>query len=59
MRHWIIERWPYIIFWTGLLLFWSACINLAHLPLEAVFVGPILMLSGVVMIKRNKREMGG
>jgi hypothetical protein len=52
---WIIERWPHIIIWTGLLLFWFACIDSAHLPLEAVLIGPVLMLAGVIML-RNKRN---
>jgi hypothetical protein len=52
---WIIERWPHIIIWTGLLLFWVACIDSAHLPLEAVLVGPVLMLAGVIML-RIKRD---
>ena len=52
---WIIERWPHFIIWTGLVLFWLACMDSAHLPLEAVLVGPIVMLAGVVML-RNKRH---
>jgi hypothetical protein len=52
---WIIEHWPHIIIWTGLLLFWLACIDSAHLPLEAVLVGPVLMLAGVIMLS-NKRH---
>jgi hypothetical protein len=53
----IIDRWPHFIIWTGLLLFWLACIDSAHLPLEAVLVGPVLMLAGVIMlrIKGNTR----
>ena len=53
---WILQRWPHIILWTGLLLFWFACIDSARLPFEAVLVGPTLMLAGVVMIRRNKGE---
>jgi hypothetical protein len=49
----IIERWPYIVIWAGLLLFWLACIDSVHLPFEAVLVGPVLMLAGVIML-RNK-----
>ena len=51
----IIERWPHIIIWTGLLLLWLACMDSAHLPLEAVLVGPLLMLAGVIML-RNQRN---
>jgi hypothetical protein len=57
LRLLIIERWPHIIFWTGLLLFWLACIDSAHLPFETVLVGPALMLAGVIMMVRDKREM--
>ena len=53
---WVLERWPQFIFWTGLLSFASACLNSERLPVEAVFVGPLLMLAGVVMMHRNKRE---
>ena len=53
---WILERWPDFVLWIGLLLFWFACINSEHLPLEALFVGPVLMLAGAIMIDRNKRE---
>lgn len=56
LRIWILQRWPHIILWSGLLLFWLACIDSAQLPFEAVLVGPTLMLAGVVMIKRNKGE---
>ena len=56
LRLWILQRWPHIILWTGLLLFWFACIDSAQLPFEAVLVGPTLMLAGVVMIKRHKGE---
>jgi hypothetical protein len=56
LRLWILPRWPHIILWTGLLLFWFACIDSANLPLEAVFVGPVLMLAGIIMIQRSKRE---
>jgi len=55
---WIIKRWPHFFVWTGVLLFWLACINSAHLPIEAMFVGPVLMLAGVVMIERDKRQLG-
>ncbi len=55
-RLWILQRWTHIMLWTGLLLFWLACIDSADLPLEAVFVGPTLMLAGVIMMQRNKRE---
>jgi len=57
VRHWIVERRPHIIFWTGLLLFWLACIDSAHLPIEAILVGPVLMLAGIIMVERDKREM--
>jgi hypothetical protein len=57
LRLWIIKRWSHIILWTGLLLFWLACVDSAHLPFETVLVGPILMLAGVIMMARDKREM--
>ncbi len=53
---WILYRWPHFFIWSGLLLFWSACIDSQNLPLEALFVGPVLMLAGVIMINRNQRE---
>jgi hypothetical protein len=57
VRLWIIKRWSHIILWTGLLMFGLACIDSAHLPFETVLVGPVLMLAGVIMMVRGKREM--
>jgi hypothetical protein len=54
---WVMNSWPHVIFRAGLLLFCLACIYSEDLPIEAVFVGPGLMLSGLIMIERNKREM--
>ena len=34
LRLLIIKRWPHIILWTGLLIFWLACVGSAHLPLD-------------------------
>jgi hypothetical protein len=57
MWRWFIKRWPHIILWTGVLLLWLASINSEHLPIEALFVGPVLMLAGAVMIGWNKRKL--
>ena len=57
LLHWILKRWPYVFVWTGCGLFWLAGIHSSHLPLEAMFVGPVLMLAGVIMIERDKREL--
>jgi hypothetical protein len=54
---WVLKRWPYLFVWAGVLLFWLACINSEHLPVEALFVGPALMLAGVIMIERDKHEL--
>jgi hypothetical protein len=56
VRLWIIKRWPQIMLWIGLFLFWLACVENAHLPFETVLVGPLLMLAGVIMMVRDKRE---
>jgi hypothetical protein len=58
-RHWvwILKHWPRVIIWVGTALFWLACIYAESLPVEFLFVGPGLMLAGVVMMKRNEREM--
>jgi hypothetical protein len=57
MWRWILKRWPYLFVWSGVFLFWLACINSERLPVEALCVGPALMLAGVIMIERNKRDL--
>jgi hypothetical protein len=52
-----MKRWPHVIVRAGLLLFWLACIYSEYIPVEALLVGPGLMLAGVIMMKRNEREM--
>jgi len=42
------------LIWTGMALFALACIGGEELPIEAVFVGPALMLIGVILIERKQ-----
>lgn len=44
------------LIWTGMTLFALACIGGEDLPIEAVFVGPALMLIGVILIERKQRK---
>jgi hypothetical protein len=60
MRHtrtpaeWILDRWPELLVWSGLVLFWAACIWSERLPLEALLVGPALMVAGVILTVMNR-----
>jgi hypothetical protein len=40
----------------GLALFWLAFAGGETLPVEALFVGPAVMLVGVVLMERRKRR---
>jgi hypothetical protein len=51
-----LERWPAVLVWSGMLLFWATCLYSDHLPEEALFVGPLTMLSGVLVGAYNKRQ---
>ena len=52
---WVVEYWPRILVACGLILFALACMAGDSLPVESVFVGPGLMLAGVIMIARGRR----
>jgi len=56
---WAVEKWPGILLKTGWALFWLACINSAQLPIEALFVGPAMMVAGAIMKERNNAESRG
>jgi hypothetical protein len=56
---WAVQKWPGILLRIGLALFWLACINSWRLPVEALFVGPAMMVAGVIMTVFNKRESRG
>jgi hypothetical protein len=42
-----------------MVLFWVACIVGEDLPVEALLVGPGLMVLGVILIERRKRRSPG
>jgi hypothetical protein len=52
---WVTEYWPRILVASGLILFALACMAGESLPVESIFVGPGLMLAGVIMIARGRR----
>jgi hypothetical protein len=58
-ENWVLRQWPRLLLHTGWVLFGIACLNSARLPVEALFVGPAMMIAGVAMIERNKRELPG
>jgi hypothetical protein len=43
-----LEHWPSVLILCGLLLFWVACACGENVPVETLFVGPALMLAGLV-----------
>ncbi len=50
----VTRYWPSILIVGGLVLYAAACIGGDALPFEAVFVGPVVMLSGLIL--RAKRR---
>jgi hypothetical protein len=46
---------PHTLIWGGMALFWLACLVGDLLPVEALWIGPSLMVFGVVLIERRKR----
>jgi hypothetical protein len=53
---WVTQKWPMLLLRAGLALFWLACLNSGRLPIEALFVGPAMMVAGVTMTVFNKRH---
>jgi hypothetical protein len=58
-RSWAVQQCPMLLVWTGLALFGLAGIYCGRLPVEAIFVGPAMMVAGVAMKEVNKRESRG
>ena len=52
----VTEYWPRILVASGLFLFALACVAGESLPVESLFVGPGMMLAGVIMIARQRRN---
>ena len=53
---WTVQKWPALLLKAGLALFWLACIDSGRLPIEALFVGPAMMVAGVTMTVFYKWE---
>jgi len=53
---WAVQEWPMLLLKAGLVMFWLACINSVRLPIEALIVGPAMMVAGVIMTLSNQRE---
>jgi hypothetical protein len=51
----VMEYWPRTLVASGLILFALACFAGESLPVESIFVGPGMMLAGVIMIARDRR----
>ena len=58
-RSWAVQQCPMLLVRAGLALFGLACIYCGRLPVEAIFVGPAMMVAGVAMKEINKRELRG
>jgi len=56
---WTVHHWPRLLLHAGWVLFGIACLNSARLPVEALLVGPGMMVAAVAMIEWNKRELRG
>jgi hypothetical protein len=53
---WTLRRWPWLLLHSGWGLFGIACLDSARLPVEALLVGPAMMMAAVAMIESYKRE---
>ncbi|MGP8247120.1 MAG: hypothetical protein ACLQVN_21710 [Bryobacteraceae bacterium] len=51
---WLHPRWPSVLVFGGLLLFWGACLAGDALPVEACFLGPGLMVAGTILRARQR-----
>jgi hypothetical protein len=58
-ENWTARQWPRLLLHAGWVLFGIACLNSARLPVEALLVGPAMMVAGVAMLEWNKRELRG
>jgi hypothetical protein len=58
-ENWLVHQWPRLLLHAGWMVFGIACLDSARLPVEALYVGPAMMVAGVAMIERNKRESRG
>ncbi|HUE21371.1 MAG TPA: hypothetical protein VMQ86_06800 [Bryobacteraceae bacterium] len=58
-ENWTVQQWPRLLLHAGWVLFGIACLDSARLPVEALFVGPAMMVAAVAMIERNHRESRG
>ena len=54
-EEWVVRTWPRLLVWSGLALFWAACLCSAVLPEYALFVGPGLMVAGWALMLMNER----
>jgi hypothetical protein len=53
---WIAKHWPGFLISSGFLIFALACINSDKLPTVALFVGPGMMVTGVILKEQNRRD---
>jgi hypothetical protein len=52
----IAKHWPGFLISSGFLIFALACINSDKLPTAALFVGPGMMVTGVILKEQNRRD---
>ena len=55
LERWVIHTWPSILLKSGYALFWLSCLFSARLPTAALFIGPGLMVSGVILREWQRR----
>jgi hypothetical protein len=56
-ENWTARQWPRLLLHAGWILFGITCLNGARLPVEALLVGPAMMVAAVAMIEWDKREL--
>jgi hypothetical protein len=51
----MLRIWPKCLVASGAVLYAAGCLNIDHLPIGALFVGPGIMAAGVLMIAGSRR----
>jgi hypothetical protein len=50
----ILRTWPKCLVMGGAVLYAAGCLNIERLPVEALFVGPGMMLAGIGMMAAKR-----
>jgi hypothetical protein len=51
----ILLAWQKSLFWGGVIVYAAMCMFGGGLPVEALFIGPAMMLAGVIMMSKTRQ----